>query len=482
MSVGFREFGGNALASTATLNCSLPSTRQVGDILLLCVVVYANTTITLTTNSAGWTQIGTTQTFFGSARSSAVFWKVSTGAEGNPTAALGTTAAAGFSSVAYMGVDSTSPINAFAFSNDSDASTTNMPAPALTTTALARAVLFAHGDSNATPPSGFVERTELQSTARIQLCDRGPDYAAGSIGGWTPTQASAAQHGVWSIALKEDATYRLPAYETPNTGSNATTGTSSVTPNTPTAIQNGDLMLFALLLDSPTVTVSSIPSGWTLLDSTFSGQATLYTYWKIYDGTIGTFNFSGTSTHRHTNLRFTSLNTLLATPLGGNSEGSALASGTVTVPSVTPTIDGLVITVIGAASATASQSNSLSTPAGLYSIVTGATTGSGGSMYGWIGSFVTAGQIGVATATPSGTLTNAWDWSAQTIVIASQPLVKNSLAVPAGGASLSPVARKHFIEALVPDAVVSQTNLSGAVANVQDDPDAGGDVTWLAVV
>jgi hypothetical protein len=125
--------------------------------------------------------------------------------------------------------------------------------------------------------------------------------------------------------------------------SNATT----LTVTKASGIVDGDFMLMSFITASA-VTVSSVPSGWTLVGSVTDAprDQKLFLYWKTAASEPSTWDWvtSSSADKLAVNIAYSSVNT--TTPLNTQSGAVGTSSTTQTTPSVTPSVDGCTIVAI----------------------------------------------------------------------------------------------------------------------------------------
>lgn len=335
MSSGFRNAtsGNNASAASQVLN--LPAGRVAGVGIFAVVTVHAATTIALTANQTDWLQIGTTQLWAGGTRSSAVFYKVSSGTEAAPTASFGATAACGFVTTLYEFADQADIIEDFAYSNDANQTSATIPVPTVgATTRRTRLLVFAHSTNGAiSPPSPLLERTEVATNTSIEVCDFSP-YDIGSTPGGQSLSTSSGQHAAWAIAIAEDAAVDVPVMESNIASNSPAGGATTLTPSYPAIALTEELMLFTVACRSATAALLSQTGNWTPVRVSTYGNTTCWTYAKIYDGTAhGTWTFNETVYARGLTTRFSSPHP--SQPVGDSEvNGSASAVTGVSFPAI----------------------------------------------------------------------------------------------------------------------------------------------------
>lgn len=238
---------------------------------------------------------------------------------------------------------------------------------------------------------------------------------------------------------------------------------SSVTHTAPvlTGTVAGELLL-ALITDrlsSATIDMTTVPTGWTLALGPTRNQTNglnAWAYWKVATGTDGTpaWTANAAAPNSVQVLRITGYNS--TTPIGTGSLGATqtVASATLTFPTVvTSGADSLLVCHAGfQAGQTISAWNSPLIQ--IYSREGGASANLEGSA-GGRGTQALLGNSGSLTATIPAT-----------VVAVQQTIIVQSPAVATTDIGLSP------------DAIISQSNLTGVVGAIQDNPNEP-DSSWL---
>jgi hypothetical protein len=187
------QFVGSAMAANggaATLSIPAPAGATSGNLLLASIDVAGSPTITA---PAGWLLVGPPTV--GSASTKATFWRVAS--PGMPASFAwtfsGSHAAAGVM-VAYSGVDSAAPIDAYG--GQANAPSAAIAAPSVTSSGVGRVVGFFGTLSNGsvTPPAGMTERAEVIGSGRVKVTSETADRAteAGETGVLTATSSKSA--------------------------------------------------------------------------------------------------------------------------------------------------------------------------------------------------------------------------------------------------------------------------------------------------
>jgi hypothetical protein len=186
---------------------TIPSTAQPGDTMLLLFTSGAGTA--WTGPGAGWTQVGST--FTNQTIQSQVWTRTVSPGDPGSTVSMSTStySKAVLSLAVYTGVSTTSPIDAFLATGDSN--TTNHTSPTVTAKSGDWAVTWwtdkSAATSSWTTPAGVTKRDDAYDTGTsgrysMLLADSGGPVRAGSYGGLTAsTDATSAKTAMWTIAL-----------------------------------------------------------------------------------------------------------------------------------------------------------------------------------------------------------------------------------------------------------------------------------------
>jgi PKD repeat protein len=193
--------------ATLSKAVTIPSTAQPGDTMLLLFTSGAGTA--WTGPGAGWTQVGST--FTNQTIQSQVWTRTVSPGDPGSTVSMSTStySKAVLSLAVYTGVSTTSPIDAFLATGDSN--TTNHTSPTVTAKSGDWAVTWwtdkSAATSSWTTPAGVTKRDDAYDTGTsgrysMLLADSGGPVRAGSYGGLTAsTDATSAKTAMWTIAL-----------------------------------------------------------------------------------------------------------------------------------------------------------------------------------------------------------------------------------------------------------------------------------------
>ncbi len=264
-------------STSSTFALSAPTGIQVGDILIAEIAAIGGTSVTLTA-PAGWTLIVRTNST--TAFLQAVYYKIAVAADlgATYTWTLSSSQKSTGGMVAYRGVNSYEPINAF--SGQANASSTSVTAPSVTTTASNAMVVGFFGLATAqalfTSPAGMVERYDVSSNALPGTASAASDViqaAPGASGNKVATADKAAVNIGQLIALRPAATLLadyhfdecsytgVGAEVIDSTGSYNATAKNSLNTSTPGVVQRyGNFNTYATYAQ----TAISIPGEWTL--------------------------------------------------------------------------------------------------------------------------------------------------------------------------------------------------------------------------
>ena len=162
-SIAFRDssFAANAIAKNLTI--PVPDEVQTGDVMLAVVDVKAVPTVG---TPAGWTLVSNTVN--GSSMRQLVYWRVAGSEPAGYTWSYGEGRAASGAILAYSGVSTTNPVQAFSAGTGA---TTAITAPSVTSAVAGAMIVGAFGinaDSTIAPPAGMTERGEIVSATRLR--------------------------------------------------------------------------------------------------------------------------------------------------------------------------------------------------------------------------------------------------------------------------------------------------------------------------
>jgi PKD repeat protein len=282
--VGSDAFQGNSTSPRVTV----PASVQAGDQMVL----FGSFGVLDpgVTGPAGWTSVGTQDS---SSMTTRVWTKTATAADAgsNATVGLGATAKTTLSLAAYSGVDTTDPF--VAVGSRAYASTNQHTTPQVVSGQPAWLVSFWADKSSATTawtaPAGVAVRedayTTLSGRVTSLLADSAAPQAAGTLGGLTATTNQTSSRGAaWSLALRADAVDPAPdpggdtaTFVAASNAQGAGTGTSLAVP---AGVQNGDRLVLALSYPN-TAGTTTLPAGWSLVDTNTNGVLTTRVYTKV---------------------------------------------------------------------------------------------------------------------------------------------------------------------------------------------------------
>ena len=237
---------------------------------------------------AGWTPVGTRDS---SSMTTRVWTRTATAADAgsNVTVGLGSTAKTTLSLAVYSGVDTTNPF--VATGSRAYASTNQHTTPQVVTGQPAWLVSFWTDKSSATTawtsPAGVAVREDAYTTlgGRVTslLADSAAPQAAGTLGGLTATTDQTSSRGAtWSLALRAeppapDPGGDAPAFVAASDAQGTGTGASLAVP---AGVQNGDRLVLALSYPN-TAGATTLPAGWSLVDTHSNGALTTRVYTKV---------------------------------------------------------------------------------------------------------------------------------------------------------------------------------------------------------
>lgn len=405
--VGSLTKGETDTASSVTVN---KPTGVVDNDVMIAMVAWWTGTLT---PPAGWTQIGTTESWAASSDTAkmAMYYKVASSEGSSYTWTNSSSPNEIYVSIrAYTGVNTSTPIDA---SSQTSTTTqgTSVVGNTITTTVANGMLLFfgsrmnAGANSNAITPDGaMTELTEMFAGSgwTRAFVDEQTLGATGATGSRTATSTGSYTYGAFMVALKAAA------------GSN-----TSVTVTKPSGVVDGDYMsAFVVKEGAGTLTV---PGGWTQRYSQAITNGTIYYYDKTAssEGSNYTWslnNTSGLSVHMiaHYNLDGTT-----KIDIGGtqsNSAGTSMIS-----PSVTTVTAETMLMHFGGAIDTSAGSSTVTAPGGM----TEKSDAGAGNVLGYIATAIQSatGATGTRTSTISTSESNGG------ITVALRPAASSSSSV-----------------------------------------------------
>lgn len=168
----------------------------------------------------------------------------------------------------------------------------------------------------------------------------------------------------------------------------------------PAATADGDALIAWFLLSNTAQTISTVPTGWTLIHSTDTADAHFFAYWKIAASEPATWTWSAAVTNQnaHGCLAFSGADG--TTPINASDVtflGTAGAS--VTTPSITPTVDNCMIAAVYAGDTASAGITWASTGGNEHSDVYGGSAQLTGAAYdyGTQGSAAAVSETGDST-------------------------------------------------------------------------------------
>lgn len=189
----------SSTASSTTIVLNVPTGTSDGQ-QMLAVVGWAGGTGVAITPPSGWTLIRRVDST--TVVGEAVYRRTASSEPASYTWTLDTSTTNSGQMITYAGVDTASPIDAE--NGQSNASSVNVTAPSITTVTANTMLVFVGGLAGAvtfTPPSGFTERTDVNSGT---IADK-IQAATGATGTVTATASGAGLNIGFLIALKEAA-------------------------------------------------------------------------------------------------------------------------------------------------------------------------------------------------------------------------------------------------------------------------------------
>lgn len=345
--IGSKIAGGNFVDSLVTIGPSLvtsmvvnvPAGAEDGDLLIVALTVGNRTIAT----PSGWTEANT-QLNSATGSSLSVFYRFLTEA---PPATYTFTASNDTrfvaSALAYRNIT---------FVDDtaiqSNAASTDISAPSVTAISEESTLLcvFHRDDSSSAivSPAGMTERTSGTTDTTRKQTSAELLVGSGDTGVKTATTASGSLESIgfsMVFSTRPESTIQFISHAFTDSG-----GAFSFTVAKPTGTQLGDFMLAYFFHHNNGVTLTG-PSGWTLLtsDNTSTNSAAVY-YKRAGASEPSTYGFSSTDDANN--------GASILTFRGGQREVNVFGafgtdnSSSVSVPSITPTVDGLNIVFIGA--------------------------------------------------------------------------------------------------------------------------------------
>jgi len=280
--VGSNAFQGNSTSPRVTVPASVQAGDQMvlfGSFGLLDPGV---------TGPAGWAPVGTQDS---ASMTTRIWTRTATAADvgSNVTVGLGATAKSTLSLAAYSGVDTTNPF--VAVGSRAYASTTQHITPQVVSGQPAWLVSFWTDKSPSTTawtaPAGVAVRedayTTLSGRVTSLLADSAAPRAAGTLGGLTATTDQTSSRGAaWSLALRAAAPAPDPGGDAPTfvAASNTQGSGTGTSLGVPAGVQNGDRLVLALSQPS-TSGATTLPAGWSQVDTHTSGALTTRVYTKV---------------------------------------------------------------------------------------------------------------------------------------------------------------------------------------------------------
>jgi hypothetical protein len=314
--IAFRSKQVSQLATAATsINVSVPTGVQPGDVLLCWMYFNVGATLTIT-RPAGWNLVRTDSVFNGSI---GLYWRLADGTEtATYTWTLSSSARGVVSMTAYTGVSPTAPVGHLHVVKPTSGTTLPLPAKtAAVDNSWFATSASAWGGSDAGVTFTIDEPTDVE---------RSDDMTVGGTGGSRPALAVYDTNGPVARGTTHDRVVTMSTSNVANQSQSAwwadlisdeTTGTGPIayrgaasgfgtwTSTTPTAtvnvdasyVQNGDLLVVALVRNGGTVT---LPAGFTRLQFTPTGGFEYQVWYKIANNEPATLGFvsAGTSGSR----------------------------------------------------------------------------------------------------------------------------------------------------------------------------------------
>jgi type II secretory pathway pseudopilin PulG len=310
--MGFNE--AKAASSLTSLSVPIPTGTTAGDLLIAAVATDGDTSTTITTAAAGWTQLDRGAS--SGAVTLGVWYKVAGASEPAPTFTWTTGEQAYGWIMRFTGQDATNPINASAVFNQTSATPQS---PAVTTTVpnclILRIGAFNNDDIIIDNPTLLAGHTTITA-----------DESASSAG------------GVGTVTYQGlQATKKTPA------------GTSVVV-NKPTGTAAGDLLVAAVATNGDTFSYFTQPSGWTSIFSDhYSTEVSFLTWWKKAGASEpASYTFSWTTNSDEAYawiMRFTGQDPTY--PINVSNKTSGSGSSTPSSPSVTTSVANCMIVRTG---------------------------------------------------------------------------------------------------------------------------------------
>lgn len=348
----------------SSLTINTPTGTANGDVLVAHIIVApAGNVITA---PSGWTQIMRRDS--SQSISTVTYWKLASSSEpSNYTWTFGTSGEASGGIAGYIGVNSTTPIDA---SNvQYNASTSTVSNAGVTTTAANDKIILAVSITVPTTvnvPTGFTQEwSTTSSTSTTSEMSDETFTTTGATGTITGSHNGGANSNITHlIALKPAGTTVTPTptntptpTPTPAGGitfraassNNSGTGGSSLMINKPTGTITGDVMI-AHIVVNPTGNTITAPTGWTLINRQDSSvDISTVTYWKAAgssEPTSYTWSF-GTSGEASGGIAsYTGVNT--TTPIDASSVQYNHTTSTVSNSGVTTTVaNDMLVFVVG---------------------------------------------------------------------------------------------------------------------------------------
>lgn len=349
---GSATTGATDSASSVTVN--KPTGVVDGDVMLAFVTWWTGSL----TPPAGWTQVGTTESWAASSDTAkmAVFRKTASGEGSNYTWTNSSSPNEIYVTIrAFYNVDTTTPIDVVGQNSTTSQGTSVVGNSVTTTTTNTMLMFFGSRMDNGingnaiTPDGSMTEISDLNAGSgwTRHFVDEQAVAATGATGSRTATSTGNATYGAFMVALRA-----------------ATGGNTSVSSSKPSGVVDGDHMT-ALVVKEGAGTLT-VPGGWTLQDSQAVAGGTAYIYTKTASSEGSSYTWSLNNTSRlsvhciaHYNLDGT---TKLDVAIGKQSNS---ASTSMTSPTITTVTPETMILHLGAAIDTSAGSATVTPPSGM---------------------------------------------------------------------------------------------------------------------